>query len=700
MGKSLGTHTVNRGRDQIVQNGAGGSRVNNNHGGQPRTRTVVNIYNHSHPGGKSASSPPSVHVSSHTTPHSSRGSSRDPSSTRSSEPESTPQLELLGDNCTERTHSELYESLLLRCKLRFPLWDPSPRCTLGEEFVLEIGDVGFLSPGLPFHTLFNITQTSGSPANRDRIPKGFNSCLLESQDVMLKKRFHSSSTTLFQSKGAISKQKMDPPSVISRLLSPFYSFAYNTLDFHLGATSSVFTYDLSEKEGALLLLPHGSTLQKLDNTAKFMEYVRLHWEQWYSFADGQVDRNNGQALYLVTGVERCTTWALAAWDSNASYTRDDLGSLKLTVDGITGACHWAFPPARCFTQSSDPPASNSSEPNQTVFIRGFWIDRANGTLQPSIPPSEPGARNDDDKDGSPKSGGNSRKQPPAGGPSSGPSSTCSTFPNDGNSGGPDPHFDSLDPQIDETSSLGIKLYFPDESSNLLSRVTHPCRVINKFALNLVSYVKPDLLDSGCAAFSHDDDWIGVIQDSDGDFLPEVEIIRRICSNFKFTIEGDAICPVSMDGSEKGLLERRKMSLPQGRSSAIPVLVELDNAIVSPVGPTARSRGDSDVRAGLHRSGRESIDGGDQDVADRGGQISQLFGGGGVDGGEGRNSRGELQTTIVDPYESLQNVFTGAGASHKAEQQLGRGACFDGTYQVVLSELRVSQTGSLRREMTL
>ncbi|KAK1235269.1 hypothetical protein PQX77_001511 [Marasmius sp. AFHP31] len=485
--------------------------------------------------------------------------------------ESSSQPGPTGNDNTGRTQtrSRSYESLLLRCELGCPLWMPSPRCTLGGKYIPDIGDVGFLSHGLPFNILFNITQPPNSLANRDGIPSaGVDPpYTLRARDVMIKEGFHPPWTVFFQPKGAILEQDLAP--VPERL-------PYTPSDYH-DRLHGVHTYHLSEKEGALLMLPQGSTLQNLDNTARFVDRVRLYWRQWYEFADEQVHRDNGQALYLVTGVERCTAWAMAAWDSISSYARDDSRPLTLTIDSLLGKCEWASPPARCSTQSE------SQGDQETVFIRGFWIGRHNGTLRPSIPPSGPGDFNDDNKDANPNSGGGpSRSQNLSGDPSSRPPpSTGPPFPGNGRSGGSGPASDSLAPQMTETPiSLNLDLYFPNGESDV---ATHPCRAINKFAFDLVSCLKPALLESGCAAISHDDDWINIIQESDEKFPPGAEIIRRICSNVKFTIEGDAIYTVSMTDSEKEFLRHSETSPLRTQSGVISVLVvfaENDNAIGS------------------------------------------------------------------------------------------------------------------------
>ncbi|KAL0057553.1 hypothetical protein AAF712_015800 [Marasmius tenuissimus] len=354
---------------------------------------------------------------------------------------------------------------------------------------------------------------------------------------------------------------------LSGSLSRLYVFASGAYLDDLDTTHNTFTFCLSEKEGALLMLPHGSTLRNLVHTAEFTKRIRRYWRQWSEFANEKVDLvDNGQSLCLVTGVERCSAWAMAAWDSNAGIYSD---SLQLGVGLANQTYTWKFPPPRCLKQSKGSPTTQDrlQSDDETVFVRGFWIDSRNGQmkLQPPILPS--GSGKGKEKDGSndknSKSGGGPQ-DPCVGGPSSGPSSfNHSSNPSSGHSGGLNPPSDALGPPIDESDITS-------------SQIAHPCRVINKFALELISQIKPALLDTGCVAFSHDNDWISVIEESDDEIPPEAEFLRRICSKFKFAVEEDAIYTVSMTDPEKELFEQHNTSSSrrQRRDTArFPVFLE-------------------------------------------------------------------------------------------------------------------------------
>ncbi|KAK1222638.1 hypothetical protein PQX77_014506 [Marasmius sp. AFHP31] len=460
------------------------------------------------------------------------------------------------------TRSERYETLLLRCKLGFPLWTPSPRCTPDGEYIVDIGDVGVLTHGLPFNTIFNITQPRNSPANRDGIPAGVDPpCVLGSRGITINKG-HPSEATLVQPQDAISTRALQ-----------------------VSEESSVFTFHLSESGGALLMLPQGGTRHTLVATTEFRTRIGQYWQDWYEFAKGKVDLEEGQALYLVTGFERCSTWAMAVWDSICTYKHDELDSLELTVIKSTGACSWAYPPIRCSTQSLSSLSLTTNSDNvpfqnqETVFIRGFRIDKFDGSISLQSPnlSSGPGQEKDRNGDSDSNSRGSGSHDRPSGGDSS-PNSSTSSYPSfhgGGRSGPSGPQSDSPGPLTDKVRILELDLN--DQALfNEVEFIVHPCHIINKFAFLLISMTEPALLDAGCVAVSHDEDWISIVRDSDDEFPSSAEIVRRICTKFKFTIDGDVIYTASMTDSDRELLEKPKTTRLQSQDSSlsVTVLVEL------------------------------------------------------------------------------------------------------------------------------
>ncbi|KAL0567322.1 hypothetical protein V5O48_014671 [Marasmius crinis-equi] len=436
----------------------------------------------------------------------------------------------------EMTQSQRYEYLLLDCQLGCPQWKPSPRRTLDEEYMPEIGSVGFFSDGLPFDTLFNITLPLDSPANRDGVPEGVDPpCTIQRRWLSVDDKCHERESILFRPKGAISHQEV-----------------------HDRGGSRVFQFELSQQEGAMLMLPRGGTLINLDRTTKFQERIKLYWRPWYEFAVNEADLGDQQTLCLVTGVERCSTWGMAVWESNSSYVRDKPGTLELTVDGPTGACSWSFPPARCLTRTSTPhPLVADNQPKETVFVRGFWINRSDGDIGSRRPlsHSHSGGKKDGngDVDDMGGGGGGGPKHPQ--GYSRGSSSSYSRFPaqtpGSGAGNTESSNRDSVDPpdesQVDRIALSLSAIDFDQDS--------HPCQLINNFALALISKAHPILLETGCIAFSHDEDWTSIVNDSDAEFLDKKEAIRRMSTRFKFVVEQDVIFPTSTSNAEKELIQR-------------------------------------------------------------------------------------------------------------------------------------------------
>ncbi|KAK1227353.1 hypothetical protein PQX77_009675 [Marasmius sp. AFHP31] len=369
---------------------------------------------------------------------------------------------------------------------------------------------------------------------------------------------------------------MEPAT--SGFLAQLYAFASSPNPDDLDTTHSAFTFRLSEKEGALLMLPHGSTIQNLMYTAEFTKRIRDYWPHWSNFANEKVDlMDTGQSLCLVTGVHRCSAWAMATWDSNLGVESD---LLQLGMGRTDQVYTWRFPPARCSTQSkgSHTTDNSQSDPKETIFIRGFWIDFREGqtSWQPPVQRLGPGKDMDGNGGGNPKTGGGSQDPPSAGGFTSNSSSSAQrSYPGGSHSGGSDPTSasDTLEPPMDGRHIMTLDLSALGEDNSGV--ITHPCKVTNKYTLELISWFKPALLETGCVAFSHDNDWINIIEQSDEEIPSEPEVVKRICSQFKFVLEGDAVYTETMTDSDRELLNQREVSLGlQSLDGVFPVLLEL------------------------------------------------------------------------------------------------------------------------------
>ncbi|KAK1224725.1 hypothetical protein PQX77_012357 [Marasmius sp. AFHP31] len=482
---------------------------------------------------------------------------------------SSPQTGAASSYIDDRTPGQRYASLLLACKLGYPLWKPSPRRTdTGKEHIINIGDVGVPYDLDPFHTLFNITTYSGGLAvGNTRIPEGVDPPCDIRGDVTIDTNYHEDGKLLARPQGSIARQ------------------TDGYWDLPRARRSRGFGFRLFQKEGALLMLPRGSTLRKLQKTHEFKTRLLRHWRDWYDFADAEGDLDETQTLCLVTGVQQCRAWAMAVWDEMSD---NDPGgnseSLTLTVDEVGDGCSWDRCPPRCSTQSLS--SNSDTETHETVFIRAFWISRRDGSFSTRGYP--PPAGRDEDSSGDGDFGRHSRHRsnpfgrfqetryasqnpfnPFRGGS---PSNTPSPPHNDSGQSSPSADrspsavFTSDRGQIDESSIIRLK---PEDTSNM---VGHPCQVINALAFKLVSRALPFLLDTEFAAFSHDDDWISAVESFDGVFPEGIELLKHICKKFKFVVEpeGGVVYTEILTSEEMGLVRNGAHS----ETTLLPVLFQL------------------------------------------------------------------------------------------------------------------------------
>ncbi|KAL0565119.1 hypothetical protein V5O48_016912, partial [Marasmius crinis-equi] len=434
---------------------------------------------------------------------------------------------------------------------------PIPRRTgAGKEHTINIGDVGLVRDDLPFHTLFNIAQPKDSPVNGNRVPEGFDPpCIILPDDITMVDQSGEKDMCHIWPKESIMYENVQEDSNGSRL----------------------FDFTLTSAHGALLLLPQGSILETLEARNEFLSRIQDHWHQWYDWVEQtkKVDLGDQQTLSIVTGVEKCFTWANASWDSAVGSANLPSLSLKLTVNGSDGRCSWAYPTSRCKTQSAKLMSSGAdSVPKQTVFIRGFRVDRR-GSIRGSSPPltaMDLGSDNGDDDESLGGNGhdkdhfrGNGHQQNHSS--SSGNSSShmtgrgsASSF-GAGHSGGQS--------RSDFSQS---DMWFTDFSGSGSNSVIHPCNVINNLAFEIISNIDPALLDDGCAAVSHDDDWMSIIHNSDDKLLDETEFIRQIFTELKYVVQGDTIYTSKMSSKDTEIVQQSLISV-QNTSTLIPLLVE-------------------------------------------------------------------------------------------------------------------------------
>ncbi|KAL0056786.1 hypothetical protein AAF712_016602 [Marasmius tenuissimus] len=411
----------------------------------------------------------------------------------------------------------------------------------------------------PFHTLFNITKARGGIPDEDEEPKGVDPPCVIHGKVTVDRSYHQNWKLLARPPGSISQPE--------------------------GSNSRMFNFKLSAKEGALLMLPKGGVLKRLQKTSVFKRRILDFWRDWYEFAEEEGDLDETQTLCLLTGVEQCRTWAMAVWDSVSGGSANP-ESLALAADEPNDTYTWAPPPPRCSTQSltlAPTPAETGDQPElkETVFIHAFWISRSSGTFttHPTPVPGQDREGNGNHDEDSSRRRRSSRDQFD---PSQGPRGRSQNpfrvnRSHDGSSSNNDSpgQAEGWNTSGAEYSDKGLTNTLSIVSlSDSFNMVSHPCQFINQLALKLASRVQPSLLDSGCVAISHDEDWINVLADFNEPELPKgKDFLKLICEKFKFVAEGDAIYTEHMTPAE---LDLRQQSLAFAHEEAglIPVVFHL------------------------------------------------------------------------------------------------------------------------------
>ncbi|KAJ7825821.1 hypothetical protein B0H14DRAFT_2210228, partial [Mycena olivaceomarginata] len=191
--------------------------------------------------------------------------------------------------------SHLYTRLLLPKRHGYPLSCPAPYGDAPLEARragIEIGDVGVIMPDGSFDVIFSICRSLYDPANRFGVPRGFERIHLGPEDIASRPEYH------------------DPGSHVSNT-----TINKRRLGVDAGAVVEIST---SSKETAVLLLPNGASRANLRPLDKFRNYAIKNAQRWYEFVNGSLERRveNGD-LYLVTGMDKSSSWSIAAAENQS-----------------------------------------------------------------------------------------------------------------------------------------------------------------------------------------------------------------------------------------------------------------------------------------------------------------------------------------------------------------------------------------------
>ncbi|KAJ7227444.1 hypothetical protein GGX14DRAFT_329722, partial [Mycena pura] len=201
--------------------------------------------------------------------------------------------------------SELYCDQLLYQNRGFPLYVPEPQRNLPAEYKAKgvtIGDVGRVTPEGAFDFLFNVYCSAHHPINANGVPDDFSPLpsYLESNVFCLDYDpgdFVASSTV------EECERESDDTSAVA-YVSEF--------------PGTEFRFKSRGPQGAVLALPQGSHLTKLEHLETLRRYAAKHAESWYRHVNAPEGRGrqlvNG-FLYLITGCEQAESWGMACYQN-------------------------------------------------------------------------------------------------------------------------------------------------------------------------------------------------------------------------------------------------------------------------------------------------------------------------------------------------------------------------------------------------
>lgn len=156
--------------------------------------------------------------------------------------------------------------------------------------------------------------------------------------------------------------------------------------FPLGA-GAVVEISTSSKATAILLLPDGGSRTNLRRLQVFRDYALKNAQRWYAFVNGTLGRmvESGE-LYLVTGVDKSSSWSVAALENNSEGRGLSLTLKAAQAGSGSAACAWEWESSSSFANSGPRrgPEEQSWTDNQTVFLRGFKVAIRSTPLKKAI----------------------------------------------------------------------------------------------------------------------------------------------------------------------------------------------------------------------------------------------------------------------------------------------------------------------------
>ncbi|KAF8179143.1 hypothetical protein BJ912DRAFT_645648 [Pholiota molesta] len=183
-----------------------------------------------------------------------------------------------------------------------------------------IGDVGYLDENGSFFYCFNIFQPADHPIQRNMTPENFSPAFppLSTEEIRVISN-HFPAATILTSEGVEVTKKSESP-----------------LDVQ---------FSTSSREGAVLILPNGTTREELVDSSRIYQYIKDHATSWYQRLNGSEDEciespiPNG-TLWVVSGVDRTDSYRMAAFPYGSGLTKSTSKTTQFRYNGSSSTSPW------------------------------------------------------------------------------------------------------------------------------------------------------------------------------------------------------------------------------------------------------------------------------------------------------------------------------------------------------------------------
>lgn len=203
------------------------------------------------------------------------------------------------------------------------------------------------------------------------VPEGFIPVEISQTDVSEVDPFHDPDAHVASPIGYISKNPVHTQCVIVYYpgLSAYFP------PFSVGH-SRTYNFMSMNSEGAILMLPDGSTRVDLENKKIFRQYANRNAYRWFTYVEDTRGRElQDLSLYIITGSDRASSFGVASFFN----PQDQEMNLRFNINEHTHVHTWSN---SHYAQSRSGPRYRPGDqlgidrpPNQSVFIRGFKINK-------------------------------------------------------------------------------------------------------------------------------------------------------------------------------------------------------------------------------------------------------------------------------------------------------------------------------------